>query len=397
MPKIRSITFFDNTAANKPVEAARAAFEDAGIAVQTTRLATAPFPDLTTPEQTPDFAASLFEDCQQAGIDYCSIGPVRQTDDRAYLDYLPAVFRTVEGVFATAEIADKTNGVDLARLMVVAELIKTVSTLTDDGFSNLYLAALANCQPGSPFFPVAYHDGGDPAFALAIQGADLAVLAFQDAPDLVTARERLTSAIEDVANRLVPVAETIADAYDLRFLGLDFSLAPYPVHEESLAGAMESLGVQFGGAGLVAAASLVMNAIEAADFPSTGFSGLMLPILEDNILAYRATQQAVSLNDLLLLSAVCGIGLDCIPLPGDIEAEGLRDILLDVASLSLRLDKPLTARLMPFPGRTAGDSLQFEFEYFADSAVLPAPPRPTGNSLFAANIPIAINARKERR
>ena len=108
--------------------------------------------------------------------------------------------------------------------------------------------------------------------------------------------------------------------------------------------------------GLIASASLVMNAIEAADFPKTGFCGLMLPILEDSVLGRRAAEGKLSMNDLLLLSSVCGTGLDCIPLPGATPAHALRDILLDVAALSLRLDKPLTARLMPFPEKVAGDS-----------------------------------------
>jgi hypothetical protein len=117
-----------------------------------------------------------------------------------------------------------------------------------------------------------------------------------------------------------------------------------------------------------------MNAIEAADFPSIGFSGLMLPILEDSILGRRVVEDRLGMNDLLLLSAVCGTGLDCIPLPGEITNDQLYAILLDVAALALRLDKPLTARLMPFPGKMAGDIVEFSFEYFTRSKILPAPP-----------------------
>jgi hypothetical protein len=175
------------------------------------------------------------------------------------------------------------------------------------------------------------------------------------------------------------------------FGGLDFSLAPYPVPEESLGGALEALGARFGGQGLVVSASLVMSAIEAADFPRTGFSGLMLPILEDSVLASRTAEGRLTLNDLLLLSAVCGTGLDCIPLPGDVGTAAIRDILLDVAVLALRLNKPLTARLMPFPGKKAGDSLQFDFEYFADSRVLPAPP--TAALSFGADASFTIRSR----
>ncbi len=50
--------------------------------------------------------------------------------------------------------------------------------------------------------------------------------------------------------------------------------------------------------------------------------------------------------------------------------ESLTAILLDVAALAVRLDKPLTARLMPLPGLAAGDHVRFDFPYFADSRVM---------------------------
>ena len=55
------------------------------------------------------------------------------------------------------------------RCQAMAEIIRRVSVLQPDGFKNLYMAALANCPHGSPFFPVAYHDGGEAHFALAVQ------------------------------------------------------------------------------------------------------------------------------------------------------------------------------------------------------------------------------------
>jgi uncharacterized protein (UPF0210 family) len=75
---------------------------------------------------------------------------------------------------------------------------------------------------------------------------------------------------------------------------------------------------------------------------------------------------------LLSYSAVCGVGLDTIPLPGDISQAALAGILLDVAALAVRLNKPLTARLMPLPGKSAGDPVHFDFPYFADSRVMAA-------------------------
>jgi uncharacterized protein (UPF0210 family) len=42
----------------------------------------------------------------------------------------------------------------------------------------------------------------------------------------------------------------------------------------------------------------------------------------------------------------------------------------DVAALAVQLDKPLTARLLPVPGKRAGDLTSYDFPYFANGRVL---------------------------
>jgi hypothetical protein len=86
-------------------------------------------------------------------------------------------------------------------------------------------------------------------------------------------------------------------------------------------------------------------------------------------------------DDLLLYSAVCGTGLDTVPLPGDISVSQLQAILLDLAALAQRLEKPLTARLMPIPGKAAGEETGFDFAYFANSRVLGVRAEPLGGLL----------------
>ena len=71
-----------------------------------------------------------------------------------------------------------------------------------------------------------------------------------------------------------------------------------------------------------------------------------------------------------MYSAVCGTGVDTIPLPGDTPPEHITALLLDIAALALRLNKPLTARLMPVPGKIAGETTNFNFPYFANSRII---------------------------
>ena len=162
----------------------------------------------------------------------------------------------------------------------------------------------------------------------------------------------------------------LAERHGFRFAGIDFSLAPFPEEARSIGTAMERLGVErFGASGTLFAAAFLTDCLRRARYPRCGFNGLMLPVLEDATLADRSREGLFTVNDLLLYSAVCGTGLDTVPLPGDVSEEELAGILLDVAALALRLDKPLTARLMPIPGTKAGDQTEFDFSYFANGRV----------------------------
>ncbi|HOV31504.1 MAG TPA: DUF711 family protein, partial [Anaerolineaceae bacterium] len=87
--------------------------------------------------------------------------------------------------------------------------------------------------------------------------------------------------------------------------------------------------------------------------------------------------------------------LDVIPLPGDATPEQLYPVLLDLAALALRMDKPLTARLMPIPGKSTGDSTSFNFDYFANSRVLALKAQPL-MGLLNARESITITARQPK-
>ncbi len=95
----------------------------------------------------------------------------------------------------------------------------------------------------------------------------------------------------------------------------------------------------------------------------------MLPVCEDVGLAQRANEQTYNLTNLLLYSAVCGCGLDTVPLPGDITIEQLEAILIDLAALAIKLNKPLSARLFPMPGKKAGEMTAFNSPYLVDCRI----------------------------
>lgn len=391
--KIRSITYFCNPrypldehairAAAEFFATARAAFEAGGYEVQSTRLATVPFPELLRSigdtRGLPKLAQQLERLIGEAGIPYASLGPALPDLPESYRG-IPEALASTQNIFFSGIMADKRRGIDLAAVRLCARVIADAAPLDPNGFANLRFAALANVSSGSPFFPAAYHEGRKPAFAIATEAADLAVEAFTGAVSIEEARNALVAAIEKHGQALAQVAN--AHLAGVKFLGVDFSLAPFPEESLSLATAFERLGVRaIGLHGSLAAAAIITESIDRARFPRTGFSGLMMPVLEDATLARRAAEGTLSVKDVLLYSAVCGTGLDTIPLPGDTTADQLVPLLLDLCALALRLDKPLTARLMPVPGKRAGEPTTFDFGFFTNSMVMSLESQPLSGAL----------------
>lgn len=365
------------------------AFESGGYPVQTTRLATPSFTSFIPEEDYANAVTRIEVLTHGEGFDYVSLGPAVPEKIETY-HAIPPMLANSGHLFFSGHLTTTNGEISLAAVRACAEVVHKSAALEENGFANLRFAALANVPPYAPFFPAAYSEGKTSGFALALEAADLAVSAFSEASSLADARNRLVDSIETHARNLEEIAEKAANAFGYEFMGIDFTLAPFPEKERSLGHALEKLGLPgVGYYGSLAAAAFLTSTLDLAKFKRTGFNGLMLPLLEDATLAQRAQEGILSVKDLLIYSAVCGTGLDTIPLPGDTTVEALQAVLLDIAVLSSRLAKPLTARLMPIPGLKAGDDTGFDFEYFANSKVLDMPVKPL-TGLLAGNENIAI-------
>ncbi len=349
---------------------ARKLFQDAGFEVQSLRLATPPFGQYVAPIDLPDAVQSYAIEAHADGFEYISLGPAGA--DPTEWAAIPGALKRSNRVFLSGSLTTHQGELDLANAARCAETIVALSKLEPDGFANLRFCALANVPACTPFFPAAYAQREQPAFALALEAADLALTCFSQAQSLQEARQSLIDSVNSNAARLEAVAEKMEKMYGYQYKGLDFTLAPHPDQAASIGSALEALGLPaFGPHGSLFASTFLTSSLQQAQYLKTGFNGLMLPVLEDGTLAQRAAEGSLSVTELLMFSAVCGAGLDVIPLPGETSAEVIYPILLDLGALALRLNKPLTARLMPIPGKQAGDLTTFDFGYFANSRVMP--------------------------
>lgn len=348
-------------------------FEKKGWEVQTLRLATIPFGQYTTAHDVIQKITTLETSAQTHGFNYLSVGPARLSTLEDY-GLITGILKATRNVFITGLLAHPQRGISMQAVKACARIITEAATITPDGFTNLRFCAMSHVLPFTPFFPAAYSYGTQPAFALAMEAADAAIDGFRDVKDITEGRNKMLSCLEDAADELSKIAKLNAREAGISFKGFDFSLAPFPEDWCSLGCALENLGIpQLGYMGTLTAAAILAEALDQGNWQHVGFNGLMLPVLEDSILAERTSSEHFTIKDLVMISAVCGTGLDTVPLPGDISAEEIEPLLMDIAALSLRLHKPLTARLMPVPGLKAGDLTAYNFEFFKNGKVLDYP------------------------
>jgi hypothetical protein len=389
--KIRSITCFCNpfdkdfdTQLKSLADLAKTCkegFKKKGWEVQTQRLATIPFGQYTSEKDVIQKITTLENTAQELGFNYLSIGPARLSSIEDY-GQITEILKATRNVFISGVLAHPQRGISMPAVKACARIITEAATITPDGFANLRFCAMSHVRPFTPFFPAAYGYGTQPAFSLAIESADAAIDGFKDAKDITEGRNKMLSRLEDAADELSKIAKLNARVTGISFKGFDFSLAPFPENWCSLGMALENLGIpQVGYMGTLTAAAILADALNRGKWQHVGFNGLMLPVLEDSILAARTSSEHFTIKDLLMVSAVCGTGLDTVPLPGDISPEQIEPLLMDIASLSLRLNKPLTARLMPVPGLKAGSMTTYDFEFFKNGKVMDYPAGKIGGSM----------------
>jgi len=279
------------------------------------------------------------------------------------------MIKNTSTMFCTTLVSDSKK-IHYRAARQTAKAMKRLSNISEEGFANLRFAAIFNTKPGSPFYPAAYHKGPT-SFAIGTENSDLVYKAFSKAQTIEKAAYFLKNILLAEFKKIENIAEYVSRKEKIQYDGIDVSIATSIKPDESVAYAFERLGLgKFGDVGTLAIARVITETIQHLDIKKCGYSGLMLPILEDYGLAQRNNEERYNLTDLLLYSSVCGTGLDTIPLPGNVSEDKLYALLLDIASLAIKLNKPLSARLMPVPHKKAGEMTDYTFEYFVNSKIM---------------------------
>jgi uncharacterized protein (UPF0210 family) len=384
-PKVRTITAFIRLDTNQykqqvadtltMLRNAKARFELAGYEVQTIRISTQPFPEYTR-GMSKQAILAFFHDldnlAKQEGF-IAGIGPalMSEKDDLAQAQLLAEILGLTNNLHGSVVVAGD-DGVHWKAVRAAADIMKYLEDHTDHSLGNFRFAAIANVPAYTPFYPASYHQGLGRQFAIALESANVVGAAMAVQRDPEATRQALVAELGMHARAVQDLAGKIDQETGWTYMGLD--LSPAPLKDVSIGSATAgSTGGRFGTSGTLTAAATITSALRDIAVKKVGYSGLMMPVLEDTRLSQLWSEGALSMDQLLAYSAVCGTGLDTIPLPGDVTADQLARIIGDVATLSAKLSKPLSARLLPVAGAKPGDRTTFDDPNLLNTVIQPLP------------------------
>ncbi len=385
-PKVRAITAFvklDPANYEKQIadalallRKAQSEFVAAGYDVESIRITTQPLAELVagmSEDQALEFLTRLDQLSAQENF-LPNVGPamLHDSDDPATIRLLEQALSTLPNIEASTIIADQA-GIHWKTIERTAELVKYVSEHSLHSQGTFNFAATAMLKPLGPFYPGSYHTGAGKQFAIGFEGANVVRDVFaKDKGNADAALADLTAALTIHAKVADEIGNKVAAATGWSYVGLDPT--PAPLGDVSIGAAIEAFtGAKFGSSGTMTAARIITAAVKAVPVKQTGYAGLMVPVLEDKLLAQRWAEGTYNIDSLLAYSAVCGTGLDTVPLPGDVTVEQLERMYADVASLAFKWNKPLSARLQPVMGKNPGDRTEFQDPYIFNTTLHPLP------------------------
>jgi uncharacterized protein (UPF0210 family) len=367
----------DTTTLNSAIEflkRAKQGYITKGYEVQTLRISTQNFYNYLNQYSYDDALQFLakFDKIAQRNNVILSIGQVLPPNkyQAGIDDWAEKLMQTTTTISFSLSISSHEIGIHFNSIKAASEIVAAISKV-NGGEANFRFTTSANCPAGIPFFPAAFHEGRN-SFAVGLESANLLTTAFKQDNNPSTARRTLKSLLEKNLLPVQDIAENISKTLNWQYDGIDAS--PAPGLNASIGQAIETYSKQpFGSPSTLSACSLITDVLKNLDIKKCGYSGLMLPVIEDKVLAQRAIEGRFTVQELLLYSSVSGTGLDVVPLPGDTPTQVLENIFIDVAALSLKYSsKALSARLFLIPGKKAGDMVTFENPYLTSCVVMKA-------------------------
>ena len=321
------------------------------------------------------FAHAMDEAAKRCGVDFIGgfsalVQKGYTESDRRLIASIPEALATTDLVCSSVNVGSTKAGINMDAVAEMGRVIKETAARTADtgGFGCAKLVVFANAVEDNPFMAGAFHGVGEPerVVSVGISGPGVVHHALEEVKGQPF--DVVAETIKRTAFRITRVGQLVAREasrrLDVPFGIVDLSLAPTPAVGDSVARILEEMGLEVCGThGTTAALALLNDAVKKGGVMASnhvgGLSGAFIPVSEDEGMIAAAASGALCLDKLEAMTCVCSVGLDMIAVPGDTSAETLSAIIADEAAIGMVNSKTTAVRLIPAPGKTVGDTVEF--------------------------------------
>ncbi len=366
------------TSAKDLVKVGKEIENEFGIPIVNKRVSVTPISIIagaTNEEDYVKFAETLDKAAEHLGIDFIGgfsalVQKGYTKGDKILIKSIPEALAKTKKVCASVNIGSTRSGINMDAVKEMGQIIKKTAELTKEskGFGCAKLVVFCNAVEDNPFMAGAFHGVGeaDKIINVGVSGPGVVQRALQkvkgDPFDVVA------ETIKKTAFKITRMGQLVAKEASKRlkvpFGIVDLSLAPTPAIGDSVAHILEEMGLESVGThGTTAALALLNDAVKKGGIMACshvgGLSGAFIPVSEDAGMIDAVLKGAINLEKLEAMTAICSVGLDMIAVPGDTSAETLAAMIADEAAIGMINNKTTAARIIPAPGCTVGDMVEF--------------------------------------
>ena len=290
--------------------------------------------------------------------------------DRRLIEAIPEAMAETDLVCSSVNIGTTKAGINMDAVYHMGQVIKKTAELTRDreAIGCAKLVVFCNVPEDNPFMAGAFHGVGEPETVInvGVSGPGVVLAAIRNHPEWDFST--LASIIKRTAFKITRMGELVGREAGRRlgvpFGIVDLSLAPTPAVGDSVADILEAMGLErVGGHGTTAALAMLNDAVKKGGTMASsnvgGLSGAFIPVSEDAGMIRAVEEGALHLDKLEAMTCVCSVGLDMIAVPGDTTAETLAALIADEAAIGMVNKKTTAVRVIPVPGKTVGDEVEF--------------------------------------
>ncbi len=290
--------------------------------------------------------------------------------DRVLIESIPDALNETERVCSSVNVGTTKSGINMNAVKLMGEIIKKTAEVSKDKPVNgcAKLVVFTNAPEDNPFMAGAFHGPGEGDCVLNVGVSGPGVI-------LAAAKEfkgrpinELADGIKKMAFKITRMGQLVgmeaAQRLGVDFGILDLSLAPTPAVGDSVARILEEIGLEGAGApGTTCALAMLTDMVKKGGVMAStnvgGLSGAFIPVSEDEGMINAVKQHSITLEKLEAMTCVCSVGLDMIAIPGDTPATTISGIMADEMAIGMVNNKTTAVRLIPAPGKKAGDWVEF--------------------------------------